>query len=221
METKPDNKIDSRMNGLEVNSEEMQEIITAVPSWILRRGTALIFSILFAIVCISAFIKYPDVVKTTLKVNSLIAPKTVFARQTAKIVALLAKEAETVKQNQPLAFIESTGIHSEVIKLHDLIKRINLELNNSGNIQTPLLSGLNLGELQGAYQDFYQQYLQFRSAQSDGYYLNKKKYLEKDLKEIGKLKDQIIAQRTLQEMEYANVKHEFEAYKKLYQKGIV
>lgn len=221
MDLKEEKLVDTRLNGLEVNSEEVQEIITAVPSWILRRGIILIFGILLAIVGISAFIQYPDVVKTTLKVNSLNAPKAVFVRQTGKIVVLLSKEGETVKQSQPLAFMESTANHSDVLKLHEMLTQLNLELNSSGMVESPLLKGLNLGELQGAYQNFYQQYLQFNSAQKDGYYLNKKKYLEQDLKEIVKLKEQIISQRQVQDKEYANVKHEYEAYKKLYQKGIV
>ena len=221
METEDAKMVDTRLNGLEVNSEEVQEIITAVPSWILRRGITLIFGILLAIMGVSAFIQYPDVVKTTLKVNSLNAPKGVLVRQTGKIITLLAKEGETIKQNQSLAFMESTANHSDVLKLHEMLVQISQELNSSGVVQTSLLKGLNLGELQGAWQNFYQQYLQFNSAQKDGYYLSKKRYLEQDLKEIGKLKDQIISQRKIQEMEYANVAHEFESYKKLYQKGIV
>lgn len=221
MEMKLEKNKDRRMNGLEVNSQEVQEIITAVPSWILRRGSMLIFGILLAITGISAFIHYPDVVKTTLKVNSLNAPKAVFVKQTGKIVALLAVEGGHVNQNQALAFMESTANHSDVLKLREMLLKINLELGQSGIIRNPLWKGLNLGELQAAYQSFYQQYLQFSSAQMDGYYLNKKKYLERDLKEIAKLKDQIIAQRRIQEKEYINVEQEFEAYKKLYQKGIV
>ncbi|TCD27798.1 HlyD family efflux transporter periplasmic adaptor subunit [Pedobacter psychrodurus] len=213
--------IDNELNGLEINSEEVQEIITAVPSWILRRGISLILGIILSIFCISAFIHYPDVVKTSLKINSLNAPKMVFAKQTGKIIALLVKEGQIVKQNQSLAFMESNGNHSDVIKLRAVLSEINNEQNSSGYVETQLPKGLNLGELQGAYQNFYQQYLQFSSAQKDGYYLSKKKYLRSDLTSIGKLKDQIISQREIQEKEYANVKQEFESYKKLYQKGVI
>ncbi len=209
------------LKGLEINSEEVQEIITAVPSWILRRGITLIFGIIIAIIGISTFIQYPDVVKTNLKINSLNAPKIVIAKQTGKITAILAKEGETVKQNQVLAFMESTGNQNDVVKLHTVLFRINREQDSLGHVETKLPKGLTLGELQGAYQNFYQQYLQYSSAQKDGYYINKKKYLQQDLKEIDKLKDQIISQREIQEKEYANVKQEFESYKKLYQKGVV
>lgn len=213
--------VDYGLNILEVNSEEVQEIITAVPSWILRRGITLIFCILLAIVGISAFIQYPDVVKTSLKVSSLNAPKVVLVKQTGKIVALLAKEGSSVRQYQALAFMESTANHSDVLKLQEELAGLSEGLNNKGTITGLSLKNLNLGELQGAYQNFYQQYLQYVSAQNGGYYLNRKQYLEKDLKEIEKLKEQIINQQKIQEQEYANVEHEFDAYKKLYQKGVV
>lgn len=222
METKEHiEETDEQIGGLEVNSEEVHEIITAVPSWILRRGITLVFGILLTIVLVSAFIQYPDVIKTNLKVNSLNAPKAVFVKQTGKLLSLLAAEGVVVKQHQPLAFMESTANHRDVLKLHDILMQITEEMNTNGIAPALLAKGLNLGELQGAYQSFYQQYLQYVSAQNGGYYLDKKKYLERDLKEIEKLKAQIIDQQKTQEKEFANVEHEFEAYKKLYQKNVV
>jgi multidrug efflux pump subunit AcrA (membrane-fusion protein) len=207
--------------GYEINSEEVQEIITAVPSWILRRGSTAIFLILFSIVLASAFIQYPDVVKTRLKVNSLNAPKIVYVKQTGKIVSLLVKEGAQVKQNDPLAFMESTASHPDVLKLHEALKEIADQLNKTGLAKVVVLENLRLGELQAAYQNFYQQYLQFISTQNGGYYLNRKKYLQQDLLEIEKLKNQIIVQKKIQDKEYANIEQEFEAYKKLHQKGVI
>lgn len=209
------------VTGYEINSEEVQEIITAVPSWILRRGSTAIFLILFSIVLASAFIQYPDVVKTRLKVNSLNAPKIVYVKQTGKIVSLLVKEGAQVKQNDPLAFMESTASHQDVLKLHEALKEIADQLNKTGLAKVVVLENLHLGELQAAYQNFYQQYLQFISTQNGGYYLNRKKYLQQDLLEIEKLKNQIIVQKKIQDKEYANIEQEFEAYKKLHQKGVI
>lgn len=212
---------EEHLSRLEVNCEEIQEIITAVPSWIVRRGIALIFILLLAIVGISALIQYPDVVKTSLKVNSMNAPKAVLVKQTGKIVALLVKEGSSVKQGQTLAFMESTAIHNDVLKLQLELAELSRSLIRKGMTTGLTLNNLNLGELQAAYQSFYQQYLQYVSAQSGGYYLNRKQFLLKDLKEIDKLKEQIIKQQKVQEQEYINVQHEYDTYKKLYEKGVV
>lgn len=212
---------DVRLSGLEVNSEEVQEIIAAVPSWIVRSGITLIFGILVAILLLSAFIQYPEVVKAKLKINSLNAPKGVLVKQTGKIVTLLVREGENVVRDQSLAFMESTADHASVLKLHGELKKLSDGLNIHGSIHVLNTGNFNLGELQAAYQSFYQQYLQYLSAQNGGYYLSRKQYLEKDLIEINKLKEQIINQQKIQEKEYINLEREYESYKKLQGKGVV
>ncbi|MCY1662556.1 HlyD family secretion protein [Chryseobacterium sp. SL1] len=205
------------------NSEEIQEIITAVPSWILRRGIFLILMVLLSIILMSAFIRYPDVVKTSLKINSLNSPKGAIAHQQGKLVKLLVHENEVVVAKQPLAFIESTGKHEEVMTLANKLSNLSKRLN----AQQPItakdfeITDLNLGELQGNYQSFYQAYLQFINTQNGGLFVTQKGYLEKDLQEIKKLQHQINQQKSVQELEFANAQEEYDAYKKLKSKNVI
>ena len=205
------------------NSEEMQEIISSVPSWILRRGISLILFILLLIVVLSAFIRYPDVVKTSLKVNSLNSPKGVISHQNGKLVKLLVKENEQVIEKQPLAYIESTAKHNDVLLLANKLKILHNQLNTGQELKAEhlLQNLLNLGELQTNYQSFYQEYLQFINTQNGGFYLKQKAYLEKDLAEIKKLQQQINQQRQIQEKEYANAEEEYQAYQKLKSKNVI
>ncbi|MEE1946901.1 HlyD family efflux transporter periplasmic adaptor subunit [Pedobacter sp. KR3-3] len=205
------------------HSEEVNEIITAVPSWILRRGITLILLILLAIILLSAFIRYPDIVKTSLKVNSLNAPKEVIAHQPGKLVKLLVKDNQPVNDKEPLAFIESTANHYDVMSLVAKLKMLSKKLTDGQVIKTNDLDtkGLNLGELQGNYQSFYQEYLQFISTQNGGFYLTQKAYLQKDLEEVRKLQQQIYKQKQIQEKEYANAEEEYENYKKLKSKNVI
>ncbi|NQX56815.1 HlyD family efflux transporter periplasmic adaptor subunit [Pedobacter panaciterrae] len=221
--TKGENELlkDIELNFSNINSEEVQEVITAVPAWIVRWGTLLVFLILISIVGFSALIQYPDVVKTGLKINSLNAPKSVYTKGTGKIISLLVEEGMEVKQGTSLAFMESTAKHRDVLKLYGALIRINDTLNKTGIASKIDLVNLNLGELQGSYQNFYQQYLQLISTQKGGYYLRRKAYLERDLKEIQKLKIQIALQQELQKKEFKNITQEFEAYKKLHEKGVI
>lgn len=206
---------------LEINSEEVHEIITAVPSWILRWGITLIFVILGSIILLSALIEYPDIVKTGLKVNSLNSPKPVLAKQNGKITALLVEDGQMVKENQPLAYFETTAKPGDVIKINEELKRFRSNVLKNELIASGLPTGLNLGELQGTYQTFYQQYLQYQSTLKNGYYLNKMAFLEKDLKDINALKAQIIAQRKVQQLEYSNYEEEYKAYQKLYKNKVI
>lgn len=202
-------------------SDEVQEIITSVPKWILRWGITLIFSVVFGIVLLSALIQYPDIVKTTLKVNSLNSPKPVLAKQNGKLIRLLVKDGEVVKKNQALAFFESTASHEDVLRLNIVLKNFQNNILNLVENQSALPTGLNLGELQGSYQSFYQQYLQYQSTQKNGYYLKKMRYLSKDLEGIRKLKAQILRQQSVQQKEYINQQQEYDAYQKLYKDKVI
>jgi multidrug efflux pump subunit AcrA (membrane-fusion protein) len=210
-------------NPVETHSEAVTEIITAVPSWILRRGITLIFAVLLMIVLLSAFIRYPDIVKTSLKVNSLNSPKPVIAHQQGKLVKILIKEGELVKEKQALAFIESTAQHQDVIALSKQLQAVQQKLNTTASIEPADLktTSLQLGELQNSYQAFYQEYLAFINTQNGGFYLTQKNYLQRDLIEIQKLQQQIKQQQTIQQQEYANAQEEYAAYQKLKSKNVI
>lgn len=216
MPTEEEHKVQENhsLNGWAV-SDEVNEIITAVPSWILRRGITLVLVVLLSIILMSAFIRYPDIVKTSMKVNSLNSPKGVIAHQTGKLVKILVKDNQQVADKQPLAFIESTANHHDVLTLAAKLKTLSAQLHTAQSLNDKNLLGnnLNLGELQGNYQSFYQEYLQFINTQNGGFYLTQKAYLQRDLTEIKKLQAQINQQQKIQELEYANAQEEYEAYK--------
>lgn len=204
-------------------SEEVNEIITSVPAWVVRSGTMVIFSVIAVILLISAFIQYPDIVKTSLKVNSLNSPKAVIAIQGGKLIRILIHNDQQVIENQPLAYIESTAKHEEVIRLAGKLDLLRKSLVSGNDLQSVEFNPrtLNLGELQSGYQSFYQSYILFEATLNGGHYLKQKAFLERDLVEIGKLKSQIISQQQIQQQEYANANQEYEAYKKLMAKGVI
>lgn len=205
------------------NSEEIQDIITAVPSWIIRSGILIILMVILSLLILSAFIRYPEVVKTSLKINSLNSPKGAFSYQSGKLVKLLVEEQVEVKMGQPLAFIESTGRHLDVMLLVDRLNELRLHVESGQPLVKNLSAGndLMLGELQASYQSFYQSYLQYLNTQLGGLYAAQKNYLELDLLEIKKLEAQLYEQKKIQEQEFANVEEEYQAYRKLRSKNVI
>lgn len=203
------------------NSEEINEIVTAVPSWILRWGITLIFSILTGIILLSAIVEYPDVVHTNLKINSLNSPKVILAKSNGKLISLLIKDGQMVRPNQDLAFLESTANAKDVIILNKRLKIFRENVLKSDSFSDVLPNELNLGELQGAYQNFFQQYLQYQSTLKNGYFQNSLTFLYKDLKDIKRLQKQIETQREIQKLEYRNKEVEYKAYQKLYQDKVI
>lgn len=200
------------------HSDDMQDIITTVPGWLLRWGISLFFGILVLIVALAALIRYPDIVNAQLKIDSPNSPKPVVSKIAGKLVQLLVKENQEVKANEPLAYLESTANHARVLlmlaNLKQLQRRVlqtkpidNMVFNQADNIQ--------LGELQSAYQTFFQEYLAYRSSVNNGFLVKKKGYLERDLASLTKQQEQLKAQKLLEQKDLKIASDEYEMHKKL------
>jgi len=202
------------------HTDDMQDIITAVPSWLLRWGITLFFCVLMLIIGLSAFIRYPDIVKATLKVDSPDAPKPVVAKISGKLVKLLVTEKETVKAGQPLAYLESTADHEKVLVLLTNFKQLQQQVLQNQPLNKELLSqdyDIHLGELQSAYQTFFDEYLTYSSSVNNGFLLKKRSFLQKDLVALAKQQQQLHAQKVIQERDSALAEQTFTVDKRLLQ----
>jgi HlyD family secretion protein len=211
-------------NGQEIrHTDDMQDIITTVPAWILRWGITWFFGILVLIISLSALIRYPDIVNASLKIDSPNSPKPVVAKVPGKLVKLLVKENETVKAGQPLAYIESTANHDEVISLSGNLK----DLQKLVLLDKPIVNAFfskadktQLGELQASYQPFFQAYLTYRSSVQNGFSVQKRAYLQKDLLDLDKQEAQLHAEKQIQQRDFSIAEDEYRMHQKLAQEKV-
>jgi multidrug resistance efflux pump len=205
-------------NGQARHTDDMQDIITTVPSWILRWGITLFFCILVLIISLSGLIKYPDIVKTKLKIESPNAPKPVVSKVSGKLVRLLVKENAAVVTGQALAYIESTGDHDKIWNLTTNLKELQDQVLQNKPVNQVFFSqsdNIQLGELQSAYQIFYQEYLNYKSAINDGFYLKKKAFLQNDLLDLTKQIQQLNQQKQIQERSFLIADDDYQMHIKL------
>jgi len=205
-------------NGQERHTDDMQDIITTVPSWILRWGITIFFGILILIISLSSLIKYPDIVKTQLKIESPNSPKPVVTKVPGKLIRLLVKENTMVKAGRALAYMESTGDHEKIWRLTANLKGLQTQvLQNKPVILVLFLQSDNirLGELQSAYQTFYQEYLNYKSAVNDGFYLKKRTFLQNDLVALTQQTQQLNQQKQIQQRNFAIADDDYQMHKKL------
>lgn len=205
-------------NQQERHTDDMQDIITAVPSWILRWGITLFFGILVLIVALSALVKYPDIIKTQLKIESPNSPKPVVSKVPGKLIRLLVKENTTVVAGQALAYMESTGDHDKIWRLAASLKGLQTQVLENKPVSTVLFSqsdNIQLGELQSAYQTFYQEYLNYKSAVTDGFYLKKRTFLQNDLLALTQQTQQLNQQKQIQQRNFAIADDDYQMHKKL------
>jgi len=172
------------------HTEEMQDIITAPPSWLLKWGISLFFAILLGIILLSSLIHYPDLVKTQLVISSLNTPKPIVAKVSGRLIKILVNDNQTVNKDQPLAFLESTADHEHVLKLLADLKLLQHTLQPASVAELKWInspSSMQLGELQSA----------------------------QDLKSINLQRKQLMAQKALQDKDYDLANKEYNMHEEL------
>lgn len=141
----------------ELRSEEVQDILTKVPHWMIRWGTVLIFVIIIMMFLVSWFIKYPDVVKTEIVITTNIPPEKIVSKSSGRIEAILVKDKSVVSKNSVLAIIENTANYKDVFLLKKIVEQYNI--NNPDKVfPFGLLKNTQLGEIESAFAVFQKDY---------------------------------------------------------------
>lgn len=214
----PTTSIRLRQDANELMSEEVNEIISYRPHWMIRRGNVVFFSVLLLLLSLTLFIEYPDVVHGTARLVAVNAPKPAVTHKEGKLIFIAVSPNQQVAKGQHLAYIESTGDYREVVQLYNW-SQATLAQASKGAFASLAASVLpsyyNLGELQNAYQSFEQEWKEQQQFFGSGYYQKKRGALQKDLVFMAKLKDNIHQQEALYKQEQSLQQTEFAAYDSL------
>ena len=152
MEDKKDQKI-------EIRSEEVQDILGQVPSWIVRWGTVVILATVLIILAGSLIFRYPDIKRADILVTTENPPANLKARTTGQIEEFFVEDSQFVKINKHLAEIENPADYSDVISLRFDIEEIRTIIANlEKGEHIPLSNTYSLGEMQSAYAEFINAY---------------------------------------------------------------
>ena len=81
---------------IELRSEHVQDILTAVPNWMIRWGNTLVLLLIIMLLCISWFVKYPDIIPSEALITTQIPPQKEYAKVTGRLSTLLVSDNEKV-----------------------------------------------------------------------------------------------------------------------------
>lgn len=211
-------------NEIKLLSNEVQEIISYRPIWILRNGITLFLIIIMCLIASTFFISYPDVVQAGAMLTSINAPKEVKTKTEGKLVKLYTAEGRYVKQGELLGFMESRGSHMEVMALSKTIDEMQGLMNRgSAEVITRYLLEpyQNLGEAQQAYQSFTQNFILFKQYLQNGYYLKRKVMLQNDMVYLQRLHANLLQQKEMQVEDVGLAKETFDANQSLKEERVI
>ncbi|MEL7148512.1 MAG: hypothetical protein AAFO69_19215, partial [Bacteroidota bacterium] len=141
---------------IEIRSEEVQEILSEVPAWLIRWGITVVFFIVLAIVALSWIIEYPDVVPGRVVLTTTNPPAHLIAKSNGR-VDLLVEEDQLVSTGTILAVIDNPAKASDVLELEKELKKIYTRLytDDFDPFEIDLDKNYDLGAVQPQFSAFY------------------------------------------------------------------
>ncbi|MEJ7740130.1 MAG: HlyD family efflux transporter periplasmic adaptor subunit [Chitinophagaceae bacterium] len=210
----------------EVNeiNEPIHEVLKKPSGWLTNYGNMALMSVFLLVIVFSFFVRYPEVIPCKATLTSINAPKPVVTLIHGKLIKLSISEDQPVIKNQILGHIESTAKHSEVLSLSSDLNAIQTLLNNN---KTELsrqyfnTTYSQLGEIQLSYQTFSQSFLNFKNYLFNGFYIEKKSMLAKDMSNLKRLHTNLCEQKGLNEEDLTLSQKTYEANQSLKEDKVI
>lgn len=141
-----------KLENLEFRSENVQDILTTPPHWMIQWGNTLIFIILLTIFVMSYFLKYPEFISAPIFITSQNPPEKLESRTNSKIEKIFIKNGEVVNENEVLMVLQSSANYEDILKLKNIVDSLNQ--NQIFSFPVNEVSKYKLGELQSDYNIF-------------------------------------------------------------------
>ncbi|MFV0572969.1 MAG: HlyD family secretion protein [Xanthomarina gelatinilytica] len=213
----PENKT---LDNIELRSEEVQEILTKVPHWMIRWGNVLFLSLIILLLLISWFVKYPDIIVSEATVTTQVPPQKEYAKITGKFDVILVTENELVHTKQPLAIIENTANYQDVFKLKSIIDTIKV---NTRNFSFPIdsIPMLFLGDIESQYALFENSYIQYQLNKQLQPFTNEAIANSYSVSELNNRLRSLQSQKEINRTELNFKEKDLERNRSLFEKGII
>lgn len=214
--------MDELPSNLDLYSDNLSEIVSPPPSWILYRGIGSIIFILLILISMLFFIKYPEIVTGTIKFTTSYSPRTIISRRNGTLAKILVKEGEWVARRTDVAYLESTANHEQVLEILSKLRKIkNRELDVSflDGILSP--DELELGELQSVYGSFFLSYLDYMAVNTSGIYEKRKIFIKNEAENLSQQNDRLGKIYDLQIKELALAESEYEKHQILAKEKVI
>ena len=172
--------MDKKDNNIELRSEEVQEVMGEIPSWIIRSGISILSLIVLALLIGSCFFRYPDVISTQMTLTSHEPVAQLVARTSGKISRLYVYDGELVQQKQLLVVLENPAMTDDVLYLERKLQKY-LDMPDSLTCQLLPTKELTLGDIRTTYSVLLSDLHAYRNYKTLDYYSKKIGSIESQL----------------------------------------
>jgi len=202
------------INKIEIRSAEVQEILGATPSWILRAGISVILFVVIVLLVGSWFFKYPDIIQARITLSTENPPASLIAMSSGEITSLFVQEKQMVSKDETIAIIENTSDYKDVIHLETILDSITIIYNFNETIF------FVLGEIQQSYSMFLRLIKDYKNFKQLDYYSKKTESIKQQIHDYQLYYNRLWSQKKLREENVKLAEMQFVRDKSLFEKGV-
>jgi len=185
------------LDKIEIRSEEVQEVLGNPPRWILRWGVSILFAVLVMMLVGSYFYKYPEIIQSTVVINTENMPAVIVAKANGKLDEIFVEDKAFVQKNAPLASIENGALYMDVKLLQQKIDTIKRLLIADAKLDYTLPENLVLGDIQSTYMSFTKALKDYEIYKETDFLAKKAEGLKTQIAQYQKLFKKMISQTSI------------------------
>lgn len=203
---------------VELRSEEVQEILGAIPPWTERWGITLLFVFVVILLVGSYFFSYPDIVKAKMTLTGAVPTLPVVSRTSGRLDTLCVIDGQDVQAGQLLAVIDNSASWRDVFFLKRMLEKY-------GNGPESLIhiidkcQGLSLGEIQPAYSSFLSSLFDYINNKQFASYSQRIALIEKRVDQYMEYEQSLFRQNEIAEQQYEIASSSYQRDSIMYAKG--
>lgn len=210
----------NKLENIDLRSEEVQDILTKVPHWMIRWGSILFLILIVLLLAITWFVKYPDIISTQVVVTTQIPPQKEYAKTTGELDTILVIDNQLVATNQPLAIIENSANFSDVLLLKSILDTVSVS-NKGFYFPFDELPILFLGEMEANFALFENAYIQYSLNKELQPFTNESVANSVSVLELKNRLQSIQLQKEIYQSELVFKEKDLARYKTLFKKGVI
>ncbi len=212
----------SEEQDIEIKTDEVNELLTAVPKWIIRWGVSIIFGIMVLVIVFSFFIKYPETLPASATITTTNPPITLVAKTSGKIIFLPVKNNQPVKKGDVMMVLENPGNYKHVLSVSTLLDTFQTNLKLKKNIpEMVAFDSLKLGEISTPFLQFLKSYNAYKLFIETNPQQKEIEIINNELGTYSILLTKYQLQENLSKQEFALAEKDFTRFSSLFQNGSI
>lgn len=210
----------ARTKNIEIRSEEVQDILSRPPKWMIRWGNSVVMLLILGVLGFSYLVKYPDVILGRAIISTETPPAFITTNSRGRISRLLVLNDSMVSEGDIIAEVDNPIPHQSITYLSGLITEVESYLSGSGIYPGNLNDSINLYDASSIFLELKATVESYHDMLTDGSSGRELENLKTKRDNFLKIRQITQKEAELAKEDIANAAEKFEMQKKEYELGI-